>query len=131
GSKDPPPLAPVDERVTKVELHSKALGITKTFYVYVPPEAAADPSLRFPSLYLFRGHENEWVTKTQDGSRGGADVIDVYLALRAARQIEPMILVFPGVTSDDGVVHSVATNMRNPGTQPGVGTGRFDDYVVK
>ncbi len=116
----------LDERALLVRHASPALGIEKTFYMYLPPEAS-EAGRRFPTLYLFRGHEQEWIDK---GVRDGTSVIDVYLALRQDGLIDPMILVFPGVTSSNGSVHSAGVNMREPGGQQSIGTGRFEDYIV-
>jgi len=138
----PPPG--IDPRALRVTLHSQALGIAKSFYVFVPPleprgdpaHAAAVAPAPCPTLYLLRGHEREWVNPTEDSSRDGKrTVIDVYLRLHAAGLIGPMILVFPGVTSEDNRMHGAAVNLRGrallPDDLPGVGSGRFEDYLVR
>jgi len=138
------PPSGIDRRVLRVTLHSRALGIAKSFYVFVPPlEPHSDPAhpaamapAPCPTLYLLRGHEREWVNPTEDSSRdGNRTVVDVYLRLHAAGLIGPMILVFPGVTSDDDHMHSAAVNLRGrallPDDLPGVGSGRFEDYLVR
>jgi enterochelin esterase-like enzyme len=118
-----------DVRVVEVRHESAALGVARSFHIYVPPEAS-EPGRRFPAVYLFRGHYREWVNKTEDGSRGGRNVIDVYEELRAEGAIEPLILVFPGVTAEAADVHSAGVNMRAPGGVATLGTGRFEDYIV-
>ena len=122
-----------DARAEKVQIASAALGITKEFYVYTPPGYAQSPGRRYPVLYLFRGHEKEWINKFEDGSRGGKNVIDVYEQLLAAGQVGPMILVFPGISSTDNSVPGMLTNFKAPHltTKAGVGTGRFHDYFVQ
>jgi S-formylglutathione hydrolase FrmB len=84
-------------------------------------------------LYLFRGHQGEWLGKNQDSSRGGRNVIDVYEEQLAAAIVGPMILVFPGISSEDNVVSGMATNFLAPGLTgaSGVGTGRFEDYLMQ
>ncbi len=121
-----------DARVEKVRLASAALGVTKEFYVYTPPGYAQSPGRRYPVLYLFRGHEKEWINKNEDGTRGGKNVIDVYEQLLAAGTVGPMIFVFPGISSDDNSVPGMVTNFKSPQltTAAGVGTGRFEDYFV-
>ncbi|GAB4203252.1 MAG: alpha/beta hydrolase-fold protein [Roseiflexaceae bacterium] len=122
--------APVyDERVQHLTLSSQALGIDKHLYVYTPPDLA--PGERVPALYLLRGHEREWVNRQEDQSRGGTNVIDVYEQLRQAGRIGPMVLVFPGLSSDDNRIPGLIVNMRAPqlaGGAAGVGTGRVADY---
>lgn len=117
-----------DPRALPVAIPSAALGLRKPLHLYLPPEYAAEPSRRFPTLYLLRGHEREWVNPTEDDSRGGQTVIDVYESLRAAGTIGPLILVFPGLASDDNTVPSMLTDLAAPDLAahaPGVGSGRF------
>jgi len=125
-----PPLE-IDQRVWRVTVPSRALGVPKAFYIYLPPSYGRTDR-QYPVLYLLRGHEREWVNAAEDGSRGGT-VIDVYLQLLERRQVGEMILVFPGLTSDDNRVHGLATDYHAralaPDT-PGLGTGRFESYLV-
>ncbi|HEX6291314.1 MAG TPA: alpha/beta hydrolase-fold protein [Herpetosiphonaceae bacterium] len=122
-----------DPRVEKIALDSQTLGVAKEFYVYTPPEYSARPGLRYPTLYLFRGHEREWINQQEDSTRGGRNVIDVYEELLAAGQVGPMILVFPGISSADNSVSGMLTNFLAPEltSAAGVGTGRFEDYLVQ
>src|SRR5262249_35911229 len=101
--------------------------------IYTPPDYAMRPGLRFPAIYLFRGHETEWINKNQDSNRGGKNVIDVYEQLRAAGQVGPMILVFPGISSDDDSVSGMVTNFKSPEltSAAGIGNGRFEDYLLQ
>ncbi len=124
-----PPLPVYDERVRHVTLSSRALGIDKHLYVYTPPDLA--PGQRAPALYLLRGHEREWINREEDQSRGGTNVIDVYERLRRAGRIGPLVLVFPGLSSDDNRIPGLIVNMRAPqlaGGAAGVGSGRLADY---
>lgn len=127
-----PPPPEIDRRVTRVSVCSRALGVRKDFYIYFPP-GYGHSARRYPTLYLLRGHEREWVHAHEDATRAGT-VIDVYLRLLAAGAIGPMILVFPGLTSDDGRVHSAATDFRArvlAPDAPGLGTARFGSYLVR
>lgn len=126
-------VALYDTRAQKVRINSPALGIAKEFYIYTPPGYAASPTRRYPALYLFRGHENEWINKNQDATRGGRNVIDLYEELLAAGSVGPMILVFPGISSEDNSVPGMLTNFKSPGmtSAAGIGTGRFEDYFVQ
>lgn len=123
----------LDTRAQKITIDSAALGVPKSFYIYTPPGYDARPARRYPVVYLFRGHESEWINRNQDATRGGRDVIDVYEELLAAGNVGPMILVFPGISSDDNAVSGMLTNFIAPGltNAPGVGTGAFEDYFVK
>jgi enterochelin esterase-like enzyme len=121
----------LDQRVQAVTLRSKVLGVTKHCYIYTPPGASKRRE-RLPVLYLFRGHEREWVNPAQDDSRQGRTVIDVYEELLRAGTVGPMILVFPGVCSEDSSVPGLLVNFKQPTARPatGIGTGRFEDYFL-
>lgn len=118
-----------DPRARLIHVPSAALGLAKPCYLYLPPEHA-DPGRRLPALYLLRGHQREWVNPAEDESRGGSTVIDVYERLRAARAIGPMILVMPGLASDDNAVPSALADMAEPErvAGPGIGRGAFRRY---
>lgn len=122
---------PVDPRAQPISLRSKSLGITKQLYVYTPPGYARSRT-RLPVMYFFRGHEHEWINPTQDASRAGRTVIDVYEELLAADLIGPMILVFPGISSTDNSVPGLLTNFKHPDltSKAGIGSGRFEDYLI-
>ena len=129
-----PSTNPFDARVTKVTLNSTVLAVEKSFYIYLPPEYESAAESRYPVLYLFRGHEKEWVNPAEDPSRQGETVIDVYEELFAAGEVGPMILGFPGISSDDNSVPGMLVNMESPdmaANKPGVGTGRFEDYFLQ
>ena len=122
-----------DARAQKVHLDSTVLEVAKEFYIYTPPGYAQAIGRRYPALYLFRGHETEWINKNQDSNRGGRNVIDVYETLLAAGQVGPMILVFPGISSNDDAVSGMVTNFKSPEltTAPGIGNGKFEDYLLQ
>lgn len=127
------PLGVYDERVEQVTLQSETLGVSKTFYVYTPPGYENDTEVRYPVLYLFRGHEREWINIQEDASRRGRNVLDVYEELLGAGEVGPMILVFPGISSDDNSVMGILTNFVAPekADKAGVGSGRFHDYLIE
>ncbi len=121
-----------DARVHSITLRSTALGVGKRFFVYLPPGYATSRK-RLPALYLFRGHEREWIDGAQDPSRQGRTVIDVYEELLKAGAVGPMIMVFPGISSDDNTVPGMLVNFKQPhlAPQPGIGNGGFEDYLVQ
>lgn len=123
-----------DLRASSARLHSHILGVTRRLYLYLPPEYASAPQRRFPTLYLMRGHEREWVNPNEDASRSGTTVIDVYERLRASGAIGPMLLVMPGLASDDNAVPGMLTDFRSPelaANAPGIGTGRFQRFFFE
>jgi S-formylglutathione hydrolase FrmB len=120
-----------DPRTSSISLHSHILGVPKRLFIYLPPEYAASQRQRFPVLYLLRGHEREWVNPHEDDSRGGTTVIEAYERQRAAGLIGPLILVMPGLASDDNSVPGMLTDFRSPeraAQAPGIGTGRFERF---
>ncbi|MEA2575216.1 MAG: hypothetical protein QOH93_2514 [Chloroflexia bacterium] len=127
---------PIDPRARRITIESAALGVGKNFYVTLPPGYSSSTSSleRYPTLYLFRGHEREWVHRHQDHSRHGRTVIDVYRELLDEGEIGPMILVFPGISSDSNRVPGLLVNFRAASLtkdEAGVGTGQFEDYFVR
>lgn len=113
-----------------MRLRSRVLGVTKRFFVYVPPEYASARRRRFPTLYLLRGHEREWINRCEEAGRGQT-VIDVYERLRASGAVGPLILVMPGLSSDDNRIPGLLTDFRSPERAAGVagiGTGRFQQF---
>lgn len=121
-----------DPRVQLVRFPSAILGVERSFYIYLPPEYATSEQ-RFPVLYLLRGHEREWVNPYEDGARGGVNVVDVYLRLRAEGRVGPLMMVMPGLASDDNHIPGMLIDFRAPhlaNDRPGIGTGRFERYFV-
>jgi putative esterase len=123
-----PALPVYDLRARYVTFFSAALGIFKSFYIYIPPDLRAGQ--RAPTLYFLRGHEREWINPHEDATRGGTNVIDVYQRLRAAGRVGPLLLMFPGMSSDDNRVPGLLVNMLAPQRTKaaGIGSGRFEDY---
>jgi S-formylglutathione hydrolase FrmB len=117
----------IDPRAQPIQIRSAALGVTRRCYVYVPPDALLQR--RLPTLYLLRGHEREWVNRTEDQSRVGT-AIDVYEQLHTNGAVGPLILVFPGLASDDNSVPSMLADMAAPelAAVPGIGAGAFQRF---
>ena len=119
--------------IKHVGIRSRVLGLVKRYYVYLPPGYRAT-RLRFPVLYLFRGHEREWVNPYEDSSRAGKTIADILDPLIHQQKIRPMIAVMPGLCSDDNVIPGLGINMlaahRAAGHQ-GIGSGRFEDYLLQ
>ena len=127
---------PIDQRVRHITFQSSVLGVKKSFYVALPPGYGriANRERHYPTLYLFRGHEREWVHRWQDRSRRGKTAVDVYRQLLEDGKVGPMILVFPGISSDDNRIPGLLINFLRPNLAskaPGVGTGCFEDYFIK
>lgn len=121
-----------DPRAHPIDMWSTALAIRKRFFVYMPPGYATGRK-PLPVLYLFRGHEHEWINGAQDASRQGHTVIDVYEELLEASAVGPMNLVFPGISSDDNSIPGLLVNFKQPqlAKKSGIGSGRFEDYLMR
>lgn len=112
--------------------YSPALGIEKRYKIYLPPGYDHEQQ-RYPVLYLFRGHENEWFDPYQDHSRGGEAIQNLMDELIGDGIIGKLIVVGVGMTSDNGQVYGLGINFLNPrlaGRQGGIGSGQFEDYFV-
>jgi predicted alpha/beta superfamily hydrolase len=119
----------------RVELHtfmSPALGISKSYNIYLPPGYDGG-SKRYPVVFFFRGHEREWFNPTEDGSRNNRTLKTIADELIDAGLIGEMILVGPSTASDDDTFHGLCVNMLRPGLAPvaGIGTGKFEDYLLQ
>ena len=111
-------------------LPSDALGIYKGMYIYTPRNISLQH--RLPVLYLFRGHEREWVNLYEDSSRTTTVIVDIDWLI-SNKKLRPLIVVMPGLNSADNTIPSLGINMA--GTWPreifGLGTGRFWDFLTK
>jgi S-formylglutathione hydrolase FrmB len=122
----------IDSRVQALLIKSELLGIEKTCYVYVPPEAAAGQPA--PTFWLLRNHEREWVNPREDETRRNRTVVDVYERLRRRGAVGPMILLMPGLSSDDNQVPSLLNDFVAPQKaidHSGIGSGRFLSYFFE
>lgn len=111
--------------------YSKTLGIEKRYFIYLPPKYGG--TTRFPVVYLFRGHEKEWVEKSQDHTRI-ASAPEIADELIAQKEISDTILVMPSTSSEDGSVITCGLNLRSPNLvtdKPGVGTGHYASYLLE
>ena len=111
-------------------LRSKALRITKPFFVYEPPGLESLSEL--PVLFLFRGHQREWVNMREDASRRETTAIEDLDKHIADGSIAPVIAVIPGLNSSNNHVPSLGIDMVgkwNPLVR-GLGTGRFWQYLT-
>lgn len=121
-----------DRRAQVVTWFSPALGVAKRFQIYLPPPYAGSTE-RYPVLYLLRGHEREWLNGAEDRSRQGHNVLDVYERLCFEGRIGPLILVMPGLTSDDGIAHGAGVDNPAPWLAKRLesfGTGRWEHSLV-
>lgn len=109
-------------------VHSNALAIRKPYYVYEPPDLG--DSGEVPLVFLFRGHEREFVNIDEDASRIRTSIEDVD-KLIADGSLPPMILVMPGLNSSNNHIPSLGINMVGLAEQRpnGIGSGRFWDYL--
>jgi enterochelin esterase-like enzyme len=118
-------------RLKRRWVDSHVLGVRKPFYVYEPP------GLRFlsevPLLYLFRGHEREWVNIAEDHSRQRSTAIEDIDLHIAAGDLPPLVAVMPGLTSSNNHVPSMGIDMVGPdgAAAEGLGTGRYWTYLTE
>ncbi len=118
---------------TRETFFSKSLGVDKSFILYLPPGYDATSDC-YPVLYLFRGHENEWFNPAQDPTREGQAVQHLLDRMINDGEIDPLIVVGAGLTSDDGQIYGLGVNFLNPdhaAKHEGVGSGRFEDFITK
>lgn len=121
-----------DPRAEVIDSDSAILGLRRRFYVYTPSGYTTGTE-RLPVIYLFRGHEREWINAKEDSTRDGKTVIDVYEDLLLNKEVGPLILVFPGVASDDNRWSGMLVNARQaqlPAVKGALGNGRWEDYFL-
>lgn len=120
---------PLAGRLETVTLPMTRLGVAKSFKVYLPP--GYPDGGPYPTLYLLRGTTDEWLNPDQDGSRQGRTAVSIYEGLRRQGTVGDMILVFPGLGSDDGRWPGILADWVSPPSAPGVGNGRFARYFAE
>lgn len=108
---------------------SKALGISRTVFIYEPPGVRNVSELHL--LYLLRGHEREFVYIDEDASRSSTSIEELD-ELIVSGQIPPVMAVMPGLTSLDGKLHSLGINMMGitGDSRDGLGSGLFWDFLI-
>ena len=114
-----------------VETHtffSTALGVNKSYLIYLPDGYSSDTS-HYPSVYFLRLHETEWFDPQLRSN--GKTLKDVADSLIASGTIGKMILVGPSTGGNAGGWGIV--NMLRPdlATDSGIGTGAFEDYFFQ
>ncbi len=90
-------------QTSRTELRSLSIPGAGTwdFNVYLPP--GYDQSTeRYPVVYLFRGAVDEWLDRTEDGSRNGRNIQIITDTLIAQNKMGGIILVMPGFTAMTG-----------------------------
>jgi enterochelin esterase-like enzyme len=109
---------------------SRVLGIRKPWYIY--QTADWSPTKPFLLIWLFRGHEREWVNFREDTSRVESTAIQDLDALNLRKIVPPAIAIMPGLTSTNNWVPSGGVNMVGDlkPTMKGLGSGRFWDYLT-
>lgn len=112
------------------QFRSAALGLRKPYYVY--RSAGWRPDRPFALIWLFRGHEREWVNFREDPSRQESTAIQDLDALVLRKMLPPCLAVMPGLTSSNNWVPSAGVNMSGKWapSMKGLGTGRFFDYLT-
>ncbi len=108
---------------------SKALQIRKPYYMYQSQNWR--PDRPFLLLWLFRGHEREWVNISEDTSRIHSTAIQDLDTLISRDQLPPTIAVMPGLNSTNNWISSGGVDMQGnwPKGMKGLGSGRFWTYL--
>ena len=114
-----------------VAIFSTQLCSFKHVYVYEP--AALETTHQVPVVYLFRGHEREWVNIDEDTSRKSSTAIEDVDFLITKGVLPPMILVMPGLNSTNNHIPSLGINMQGRWSfkHRGLGTGRFWSFLTR
>lgn len=111
-------------------IRSRALGISKPYFVYEPPglRSLSDVAI----LYLFRGHQREWVNMREDRTRVRSTAIEDLDARITTGTLPPFIAVMPGLASANNHIPSLGINMvgRWGMNVRGLGSGRFWDFLT-
>jgi len=95
---------PESGTLERVTFFSPALGIEKSFHIYLP--AGYDSNAKsYPVLYLFRGHEDEWKNR--------GNILEIISEVIAAGKTGEMILVLPGLTFGESFI-GFPVNLRRP-----------------
>ena len=116
-------------RLRMRRLRSQALGISKPYYVYESPGCLEAQAV--PVLYLFRGHEREWVNMEEDDARKRSTSVQDIDTCIARGLLPPMLVVMPGLNSANNHIPSLGINMVGSwkrGVQ-GLGSGQFWTYL--
>lgn len=116
-----------------VRFFSKALGIGKSFYVYEPRYLSQIEHKEVPLLFLFRGHQREWVNLFEDDSRKTGTSIETLDQLITSDVLPPMVAIIPGLNSADNHIPSLGVNMvgKWDPKKSGLGSGKYFDYIHK
>jgi hypothetical protein len=109
---------------------SRALGIRKPYYVYQSEHWR--PDRPFLMLWLFRGHEREWVNISEDKTRVHSTAIQDLDTLIRRDQLPPAIAIMPGLNSSNNWISSGGLNMQGswPKEMRGLGSGKFWNYLT-
>ncbi len=118
-------------RVEIKNFFSDRLGINKSYYIYLPL-GYDSTTQRYPVVYFFRANEAEWFNASYRSY--GKMLKHVADSLIANNIIGKIIMVAPNTV---GVlptpIYAPGVNMLRPDltTDPGIGTGKFEDYLLK
>lgn len=120
-----------------VETHtffSSALGVEKTYLIYLPDGYSANTTAQYPVVYFLRLHENEWFNPQR--RTDGKTLKHVADELIENGMMGKMILVAPstgGNNSNPSLTDFGIVNMLRPdlADDDGIGTGAFEDYLFQ
>ncbi|MCA9320567.1 MAG: hypothetical protein KDB53_07525 [Planctomycetes bacterium] len=113
-------------RVVWITLPRSVLGVLKRFAVYLPSQYSRDAG-PFPVLYLFRGHETEWLGNQDD--RYG--LVRLLNGMMDQGHVQPMVVVMPGFMETNRETQGIPVNWSENGRSRGVGNGRMEDHFFE
>ena len=118
-------------RLRSCRIYSTYLCLIKSLYIYEPP--GLKDLHNYPIVYLFRGHEREWVNIQEDSSRVSSTAIEDIDTLISLGHLPPMVAIMPGLNSNNNHIPSLGIDMKGkwPSKQRGLGTGRFWKYLTR
>lgn len=121
-----------------VETHSffsSALGIEKSYKIYLPDGYDTNIGEFYPTVYFLRLHETEWFNP--QWRNDGKTLKDLADDLIESGTIGKMILIGPSTGGDNSNLNVLAgfaiINMLRPdlSTVGGIGSGAFEDYFFQ
>ncbi|MEZ6196854.1 MAG: alpha/beta hydrolase-fold protein [Planctomycetota bacterium] len=113
-------------RLDWVTLPFSRLGVLRRFGLYLPAGYGLAPR-RYPVLYLFRGHETEWVGD-QDGRPGLTAILDRAIA---TGRIDPLVVVLPGFMDRSRMHQGVPVDWSADAEEAGLGNGRLSAHFFE
>ena len=114
---------PSVSRLEKITFYSPSLRIDKSFNIYLP-KGYDNGNKKYPVLYLFRGHEDEW--------RDRGNIKEIADELISKGFMGEMIIIMPGLTFGENFVGFPVNLIETSSAKENaiIGSGRFEDFII-